>query len=385
METLREDFICEKALAYLWNRHYRRSGYYNFEEYTKDNKRADGFLAFPHKRGKAYLVSLEAKSRNTINNLVLHDDHDKILEISRWTVGLILFIIGIFAYREGVRQNLEPLWISSLVALAIFGIVLFFRFFKRLSLSILKSVPALQQLRQYPANESWLAIGNDSIVKRKVKQDLKRQCKKAGIGLLEVFPNGTVRRIFHPRPKGSKDYLNNYLEESSIRQEIGTISTFKATPAQISQTYRMYGNGFSFLIIFLLASYLFRPDSNGRFYQNTLRSDVDVENFGKLNVRCDDVNLFSEKFIILDAVFEDKISAEKRVAQLFSFGFTDAHYMHLSCVETEFPGSGYCVMPFLPEREITVAESQRKYFFKILDDVNVDTGYGRIVEIWPLK
>lgn len=386
MEPLTESFICEKALSHLYYNHYNRSNlFFSYEQHTTKGKRADGLLAFAQKKGKAYVVSLEAKSRNTLHNLKLNEDSQKILHFSRWSAGIGLLLVAIFVYKSGERYVLEPMWVTSVSSLVICGVLLFYQIYKWLNISFFKAIPALQQLTQYTANESWLAIGKDSILDKKIKRQLKSKCKKSGVGLLEVQANGNVRQLVLPKPKGNNDYLEEYLEENSIRQQIGKTSFYKSTPAQRYYSFVKGLNAVVALIFILSASFAFNDNRGNRtvrgYEEYALSSQI--PNHNKHSVECGEFNIFDDVFIISDALEGTWQAAEKRARELFSLGFTNSAYFHFSCVGSDFSEAVYCVIPFDPINDIAEAEKNLDTYFNLLNEADKETGFGKIIQIWP--
>ncbi|MEM8908937.1 MAG: hypothetical protein AAGD05_13910, partial [Bacteroidota bacterium] len=85
-----------------------------------------------------------------------------------------------------------------------------------------QAVDVIEQLKQYPANEQWLAFSKDSLNKlpRKKRHLLEWICRYEGIGVLVVSRFGRVRLWVKPkrRWKWLGDFLIYYSLEKQIRQ-----------------------------------------------------------------------------------------------------------------------------------------------------------------------
>ena len=90
----------------------------------------------------------------------------------------------------------------------------------------------IHQVFQYPANEKWLSLSNDSfhMIDPKLQDNLFKICKARGVGVLMVDPKESVTMIHkakgHTKWVGS-DYLAYYLKEPDIREELGIAKSKK--------------------------------------------------------------------------------------------------------------------------------------------------------------
>lgn len=227
MSRLKEKYVQEKALKLL-------EGYYQ-EKYKipvpfsaqevrttkkKGDKRADGLLCFQSRLQENHTVSLEAKSHKTLNALLPYWNDEKL--------GLHVFIVLFMAGVLTVYLTFDFSWywiialfITSIVVITFlsFGIVTI------LEPPGYKTLNVIKQVKQYPANEQWIAISVDSLnlVEKKEaifqlktnKETLIAQCKRNGIGLI-LITNRTERIEIHPKYKKGR-YLNCYSRENSIK------------------------------------------------------------------------------------------------------------------------------------------------------------------------
>lgn len=221
MARLSEAYVQQHALRYLERRYCRfkrRQRYFSaIEVTTKKRKRADGLLVYKRWWGSAYVVSMEAKSFKT--RPAIRPE----LDWRRWLrncvlffvcIALIIFLFGTYFYRsQGLFQWLVPLNFALFAAVG-------YGYFTRDSYRHL-NVRVVAQLKQYPANEQWLAFSDDSFFSLRQKKQiaLQRICRYRGIGLLLVGQNKRIDVLNEPlrRFRIGRDFVRYYTKEQSIR------------------------------------------------------------------------------------------------------------------------------------------------------------------------
>ncbi|MFK8103365.1 MAG: hypothetical protein AB8G15_12605 [Saprospiraceae bacterium] len=224
---LLESTVQKEALRYL-EKHYRKRAkrsivFSRIEVGTKQQyggKRADGVIAFRHYFWGNYLVSIEAKSFKTLPAIQPVLDTKKLL----WNSFLIGFfcclgsgaIWFLLKMEDGYLQFITPLnvWVISAI---LYG------FFTQNSYQH-KTVAVIQQLKQYPGNEQWLAFSKDSLTKitARQKKQLLRICKYQGIGVVVVTKVGKVK-IWRRASRSWNffgDYFKYYSKEKEIRRTL---------------------------------------------------------------------------------------------------------------------------------------------------------------------
>ena len=209
-----ERFVQDTVAERLNKQYYRRRpAFIATEAYTK-LKRADVFLAFMRARGRPYVVVVEAKSRTTIHQLKLRDDRKKL----RWTGRVsTLILLAALSGALGYQWYFNAVNTVLLISLFLMGSAIITAFVRWLELTRLKSVGAIEQLGRYPANEQWIAIGDDTFTQPEDYRALLKQCKKNRIGLLVVNRRGKMRIKAEPAPKHT---FNNYLDRYGKKKNI---------------------------------------------------------------------------------------------------------------------------------------------------------------------
>lgn len=177
-------------------------------------KRADGFIAFRHLLFGEYVVSIEAKSRKTLPAIKPYLDHFLLIKNSV-KAGLTFCILSgafFFLYKnpDGLFQFLVPLY-----AFGISGLIyalLTWNSYRH------KTIDVLDQLKQYPANEQWLAFSKDSFeaLKKENQKKLRKICKSRGVGLIIVSRKVIV--LEKPKWKWGRRFLKYYAKEKEVAE-----------------------------------------------------------------------------------------------------------------------------------------------------------------------
>ncbi|CAH1001477.1 hypothetical protein LEM8419_02380 [Neolewinella maritima] len=238
--TLRERFI-QNAVAERLNRQYyrRKPAYVSTEVYTK-LRRADVLLAFMRAPGRPYVVVVEAKSRTTIHQLKLRTDATKAAWTGRILSLLLIVGLSLFLGYEWYFNAWNTLLLLGLFVLGAVGIT---ALVTQLQLNFTKSIGAIEQLGRYPANESWIAVGTDTFTQPAEAKQLRRQCRKNGVGLIVVNERGRLSLTEKPRPRHAfNDYLSRYGKRKSILTEIDQSPDYGPTPPERRQNRRRFLN-----------------------------------------------------------------------------------------------------------------------------------------------
>lgn len=224
---LEEITVQKKAQAYLEQyykiKHGQRHIFSNIEERTKKKygmKRADGLLAYKLNNKRAYVVSMEAKSYKTLPALKPYRVNKVWIQDSIWKGFLATLASGVLflAWREDGWLILLPLGVWAVLTLI--HMLVFRNSYKYQEMKV------IHQVFQYPANEQWLSLSEDSfdMIDENLRMNLIKICKARDIGVLMVDEQLNVNMI-HP-PVARKrfwfyGYLTYYHNERSIRKHLG--------------------------------------------------------------------------------------------------------------------------------------------------------------------
>ncbi|MEM1322583.1 MAG: hypothetical protein AAGG75_20125 [Bacteroidota bacterium] len=192
------------AVDYLRKRYQARARrgrvYWQEEARTQrryGGKRADGLVVFRHLLWGTYVVSMEAKSFRTLSAIKPRGDLGQLLG-NALKAGLVFCLLSgayaaLFKMDDGFIQFFLPLH-AFLIGAILYSILTYKSTRHRV-------MGVIRQLRQYPANEQWLAFSRDSLkaLSRRQRQQLERICRYKGVGLLLVSSARSVEVRVKPR------------------------------------------------------------------------------------------------------------------------------------------------------------------------------------------
>lgn len=224
-KRLIERTVQNKAQDYLKKyyqiKHNQKHIFSNIEERTKKEygmKRADGLLAYKLTKKRAYVISMEAKSHKTLPALKPYRVNNLWLKDGIWKGFLFIVFTGIIFFiwnGEGALQRLLlPFGVWAVAT--VLHMLIFQRSAKYQEMEV------IHQVFQYPANEQWLSLSEDSfeMINADLRMNLFKICKARNIGVLMVDSKLNVNLIHeakgHRKPWG--DYLVYYLNEFDIRK-----------------------------------------------------------------------------------------------------------------------------------------------------------------------
>lgn len=228
MAKLIETTVQKTAVNYLEDKYYSRKArkgqlFADIEVRTRrkyGSKRADGLLAFKHWLLGTYVVSVEAKSYKTLGAIRPYKDTGLFIR-NCIKAGFIFCVLtgsffALYWMDDGFKQYLLPLN-TFIIGGIIYGLITY-------KSHRHKAVDVIEQVKQYPANEQWLALSQDSLNVlpiEKVKK-LERIAKNQGIGIIVVKKKRKAEVLIRPKMKWKwiKDFLIYYSREKEIRDWI---------------------------------------------------------------------------------------------------------------------------------------------------------------------
>lgn len=157
---------------------------------------ADGYLAFPRDDGQMFVATFEATSADTRDE-VQFSLHKESLLWDAWTFSFLLLTILRYLLHEMDLFLLKevgswPWWGAPAAGAVVFAYL--YRWMFR-SLRRYRYIHAVEQFKQYHADDQWIAIGEDVFpgTEHVYFKELRRQCIKYGFGLI------IIDRRFHPQ------------------------------------------------------------------------------------------------------------------------------------------------------------------------------------------
>lgn len=402
-KTLTERFVQNTVAEKLNKEYYRRkSTFVATEAYTK-LKRADVFLAFMRTRNRPYVVVVEAKSRTTIHQLKLKES-PQLIRRAGHTIALLLIV--------GLSATLGYQWyfnaVNTLLLLGVFvlGSSAISVIIGKLELSALSSISAIEQLGRYPANEKWIAVGEDTFARPADYQTLYRQCKKNGIGLIVVTAKGKMQRKLNPEPRHAfNNYLDRYGKEATILKKIEQRPDYGPTPPEQAKRFRQMLN----IAVLLALTGLFGligyeenyrpvvPDPFDETYVSEVFEPVDTtpldpgagagatvntEELTPISVECAGFRVNSRSFVVVDAILNRK-KADERLKELAQAGLTNFRLTPTECLNS-WPAPGrFAVYQDTVYAQRPEAKRAAKAHKERLAIENLSFKYGRAVKVRP--
>lgn len=227
MTKLRERTVQAKALYELERRYRMRGAKYVYAccevrtKKEKGGKRADGLICFKQENGQYYTVSLEAKSHRTLGNLVSFVNDNKLGKYCVASAAAVTFLtmVLMISFSSLMWYILAPI---ALITFFVFSLVSIW-VFDSLDLDRHKESDIIEQLKQYPANEQWIAYSKYAYNQladvpskgRKPHQlVLNKLCEDNGFGLM-LISNQKAEIAIKPKVKKGS-YLSVYCKEREI-------------------------------------------------------------------------------------------------------------------------------------------------------------------------
>ena len=205
IDDLTENDIKKVALTYL-------KSYYKFRPRSGDavlssDMRgkggiiADGLVSFQQEDGSVFQATFEATSYDTRYE-VLYKTQSRLLIWDAITIAFVATAIWfVWAYTEQIwtiRFYGASTRLATLVLLAFLIFMLYFVVFR--PLRRYRYIYAIEQFKQYHANEQWVVIGEDVFISREDAhyKELRDQCIYNGFGLLLVHKDHSPLLIIAP-------------------------------------------------------------------------------------------------------------------------------------------------------------------------------------------
>lgn len=400
-KTISERFVQDAVAERLNKKYYRRKHVYEGTETYTGLRRADVLIAFMRAPKRPYTVVIEAKSRTTIHNLKLKNNADKQLW---WSRGLALVLIGALVIITGYEWYVNALNTLLLLLVFVGGVSLIGLLIRWLDFSFTKSISAIEQLAGYPANESWIAIADDTFVKRSEYLTLQRQCRKNGVGLIVVSSRGRLSLKVKPKPRHEfNDYLARYGKKRAIMAKIEKTSRYGPTPAERARRYRQTANflaGLAFVGGMGLLSYeenygpvVIDPIATGHFEIPAIFSTDTVKQVPfelpetspiLTEQSCDILAISDRSFLVADQICKTPAEALARLATLRSAGVNDLVYVSASCFRSWAREDRFVVHTnvIYPDRD--AAQKAAKTHRNQLDELGLPRVFGKPLKVKPL-
>lgn len=207
MSSLSENTIKQLALGYLKSFYRLRPRAFNTVTLTGTDMRgsnniiADGFLHFTQEDGKIFTATFEATSQATKDEICYRPRHSHVFWDSMAFASLLLpTFLAIAHIANWYPLAAEDFYFRLLYLLLTLPLWmgLYFVAFRRLPRY--RYIFAIEQFKQYKADDQWIAFGYDAFsgMKEKYRLELIRQCSRFGFGLVEITAQRLPKLIMAP-------------------------------------------------------------------------------------------------------------------------------------------------------------------------------------------
>jgi uncharacterized membrane protein len=394
----------------------------------------DGHLEFPKEDGSLFVATFEATSAATSEEVRYSLQRQQLLwdAFAAASVGTVVVMLVLWIYNLWSLNQSGWLFSLSLPLTLIFLAVIAYHMFFR-SAGRYRYIYAIEQFKQYHADEQWVAVGFDVFNEGSDPNfmELKNQCVENGFGLVIVDKDEHVNLLITPAREevfGKKRRSLKFMENPSLKN----LRNF--SPTNLGRYQRPYmAQALTCLVSLGVLSGVFyrqwqvRPIetvSSTSHYQEQLEGMVDslhpdipktiykkedaakveanvlpysgstneaisstVSNKtqvglyvytptdGYLSYDCARAGMRGTKYVVQDILYKSFDEARKRIDQLKTYGLI-ANCISLSC--TESASQGYCVYYELMYNNEANAQSKANQIKKELDDLHLPNDFIKI-------
>ena len=435
MEFLSEDTIKRATLSFM-------KTYYKFRprkgetvvSYDKMHPSGiivDGHLEFPKEDGTLFIATFEATSASTAPEVRYSLQQQQLLWDALATgsaasslVMLLLWVYNIWSL-DKAGWLFSVVLVVTLMGLAILAYQMFFRTAGRY-----RYIYAIEQFKQYHADEQWIAIGHDVFSNGTDLNfvELKNQCVDNGFGLVTIDKDEHVNLLITPAREevfGKRRRTLKFMENPSV-QNLRSFSTsnleryrrpymaqaitclfsiavlggifyrqWQQRPVHTIFSDTTYQDSLARMTDRLVPEpekYLYKKDvslSEGNaiinsspiatIQESASKNEVGLYVYtptdGYLIYDCARAGMRGTKYVVQDILYNNFDEARKRIDQLKTYGLI-ANCISLSC--TESATSGYCVYYDLLFNNEQAANSKAIQIKKELQELHLPQEFIKI-------
>lgn len=350
--------------------HFKAKKFYVATEvYTKNSNRADVLFAFKRKK-QIYIAVVEVKTRKTLQNLKPQTDPERKVKWGR-ILAFVLFL-SVFVYWR-IETYLDSYMLAFILSTFITVATFIGYFLEKKAVKFILSIPAIDQLKKYPAHEKWIGIAADTFAKDKDYQTLLKSCKKEHIGLMIVHHDGFIEVKLKPVPANEGNrYIDNYIDKTPIINHLQNAYKGYRTPSEKSKSFRynIYATMGIFALIFItslisrqpglkhknnvplsFAPIKEKPMNPKKFIspsdQPVKQDDEFIEKglsrYETEEQPCNFFDIQTKQTMLLVAIFKSYSEAKKMVTELNNTEVEDFAFVHYSCINTWIKKERYIV------------------------------------------
>lgn len=162
---------------------------------------ADGYYSFPQEDGKWFVATFEATGIDSKDEVYYKREKELLtwdsIAFSCFTTALLFSVSHILKFGWVIQFKVIGTISWLILALASFFLFYFFSFAKWRRY---RYIYAIEQFKQYHADEQWVVISEDVFddSRNKAFQELRKQCIRYGFGLIQVDNYRQARMVVTP-------------------------------------------------------------------------------------------------------------------------------------------------------------------------------------------
>ena len=439
MEYLSEDIIKRATLAFM-KTYYKfrpRNGetVINYDLMHASGVILDGQLTFPKEDGSLFVATFEATSASTAAEILYRVQKKQLIwdGVAAGSIAMlvpigVLWVINLWS----VSQLGWAFSILMIISSFLLGF-LAYQFFSKNS-GRYRYIYAIEQFKQYHADEQWVALGNDVFTDPMDTNfsELKLQCVKNGFGLVTVDREEHVNLLITPAREevfGNKRRALKFEETSVINSGLQRLSS-----KSIERYARPYLNQIvistiSFIVLGGLffhswqqrpvmsvtnevayrdsmalrgsqmenvrepTEFVFQPED---VVDKTPKSNTDATTVsnppteptnvglyvftvqdGYISYDCERIDMQGTKYVVQDLTFNNFNDAKRRIEHLKTFGLI-ANAISLDCTMNGMPKHDYCVYYEVIYNEEKAANSKANEVKRQLQKLNLNHEFIKI-------
>jgi len=385
--------------------------YVKKEEYTNQKNRADVFIALNKRKNHPYGIVVEVKSRNTLDQLKPKLSYQRQVFVSK-VITTVLFSSVFFCFGYGLYVE----WFSLTVLLLVFSVFVYLGIWiiSNLNIKLAKTIPVIEQLDKYPANEKWVAYSFDTFTAKKDEQLFVKSCRKKGVGVIRMRADEQLEFIHSPCPiLETNSYVNRYQNASEIIAYVNSLKVYRrSTKAEKLKVFHqlkyVFLAGLFVCFVFMLSPKIFskKPlNLSGRtkgssveepsvsLYQEEGATNSDgqivesIENKNGLidSQPCHFMDSFLGRFMVVDQICKSREIAVNRVEELQRAGFKSTSFIGSECFRN-WVGQGQFLVhtnEIFDSQEI--AEENSASYKRQLSLRGLNVKYGKPMQIKAFK
>ena len=443
MQFLSEDTIKRATLSFMKTyykfRPRRGETVISYDRLHASGVIVDGHLEFPKEDGSLFVATFEATSAATSEEVRYSLQRQQLLwdAFAASSVGTVVVMLVLWIYNFWSLNQAGWLFSISLPVTLIFLAVIAYHMFFR-SAGRYRYIYAIEQFKQYHADEQWVAVGFDVFSEGSDPNfmELKNQCVENGFGLVIVDKDEHVNLLITPAREevfGKKRRSLKFMENPSLNNlrnfssnnlgrysrpymaqaltclvSLGVLSgvfyrQWQLRPVDIISSNIQYQEHIQNIVDSL------RPEPTQTVYKkedapkteanvlpyngqtaelgsssntpsvNEPKTEIGLYVYtptdGYLSYDCARAGMRGTKYVVQDILYKNFEEARKRIDQLKTYGLI-ANCISLSCTESE--SQGYCVYYELMYNNEINAQSKANQIKKELNDLHLPNDFIKI-------